>query len=81
MAKVDQLSKACTALLGEPLVAHSETVAKEMGDRYPAPKAEDVARMELLPASLTDISDPGICAILRDGRSERDRRGFARNAT
>ena len=33
LAKEGQLSKACTALLNEPLASYSESVAKEMRDR------------------------------------------------
>ena len=46
-----QFSTACSALLDEPSAPNSETVAKEMRDRHPPPRTEDVARRKLLQES------------------------------
>ena len=46
LAKEDQLSDACSALLDEALAPYSKKVVKEMRNRHPPPRTEDTATWE-----------------------------------
>ena len=48
LEKEGQLSKDCSAFLKEPLGPNSETVAEEMRDGHPRPRAADVAKKKVL---------------------------------